>query len=598
MRALILNGNIGVALILSLWASQVYSTQSTFYVAPSSDATTCGDFSPCNTFSQYENCSFVGVPNVALVFLPGRHTAEGTRFVVEEVVSFTMVGDPISHTEISCTNFLRFEFTNVSQIAISNLTFSSCGIEVLSAESFELSTSVIQDHISLRSALYMEYTCRVAVRRCSFSRNYGSVSYDTGGAVGLRSGATELSVAIFTDNSFTNNTAGLTGGAIYVDTATITFTGTNVFTDNSAELLGGAVFVRSGSITFNGTSMFVRNCVRGNVGVGGGLIANNGSNVTFHGNSTFTGNIAAFAGGGMIFSLGATLTIKGDIMFVGNEAIFGGGLFVGRRASAEMRGRVVFKQCKAASGGAFAVLESNVNVIGNTTIVENYVVGIGSGILILNSNLSLSGITHLENNIAAIDGGGCYLSRSTLSLNGTIAITNNTAQFGLGGVMIFTEESTTVLLPQTAVNFTANTAARGGAVAVEDEASFAYCVTQAIRAYRITRCFLQFQISEQPNLPPRDVSLYFSSNYATEGGSDLYGGSIDICYLETTRDVSTSVEYFPNHIINSDNDLNVSSDPILVCLCEDSIPNCNILEHHKSVFPGGTMQLLAVAFGH
>ena len=320
--------------------------------------------------------------------------------------------------------------------------------------------------------------------------------------------------------------------------------------------------------------------------------------MTFHGNSTFTGNIAAFAGGGMIFSLGATLTIKGDIMFVGNEAIFGGGLFVGRRASAEMRGRVVFKQCKAASGGAFAVLESNVNVIGNTTIVENYVVGIGSGILILNSNLSLSGITHLENNIAAIDGGGCYLSRSTLSLNGTIAITNNTAQFGLGGVMIFTEESTTVLLPQTAVNFTANTAARGGAVAVEDEASFAYCVTQAIRAYRITRCFLQFQISEQPNLPPRDVSLYFSSNYATEGGSDLYGGSIDICYLETTRDVSTSVEYFSNHIINSDNDLNVSSDPILVCLCEYSIPNCNILEHHKSVFPGGTMQLLAVAFGH
>ena len=272
MGALILNGNIGVALILSLWASQVYSTQSTFYVAPSSDATTCGDFSPCNTFSQYENSSFVGVPNVALVFFPGRHTAEGTRFVVEEVVSFTMVGDPISHTEISCTNFLRFEFTNVSQIAISNLTFSSCGIEVLSAESFELSTSVIQDHISLRSALYIECTSRVAVRRCSFSRNYGSVSYDTGGAVGLRSGATELSVAIFTDNSFTNNTAGLTGGAIYVDTATITFTGTNVFTDNSAELLGGAVFVRSGSITFNDTSMFVRNCVRGNVGVGGGLI--------------------------------------------------------------------------------------------------------------------------------------------------------------------------------------------------------------------------------------------------------------------------------------------------------------------------------------
>ena len=72
--------------------------------------------------------------------------------------------------------FLRFEFTNVSQIAISNLTFSSCGIEVLSAESFELSTSIVQNHMSpeFRSAVYIEYTNSIFVRRCIFRGNYSS----------------------------------------------------------------------------------------------------------------------------------------------------------------------------------------------------------------------------------------------------------------------------------------------------------------------------------------------------------------------------------------------------------------------------------------
>ena len=134
--------------------------------------------------------------------------------------------------------------------------------------------------------------------------------------------------------------------------------------------------------------------------------------------------------------------------------------------------------------------------------------------------------------------------------------------------MLFTGESTIALLPQTAVNFTANSAARGGAVAVEDITPFTYCILQDISADQVTKCFLQFPVS------------------------GLYGGSVDNCYLE-----STSASAGIDSVINSDSCLNVSSDPIRVCLCEDSISNCGILEHYKSVFPGGTMQLLAVALG-
>ena len=56
---------------------------------------------------------------------------------------------------------------------------------------------------------------------------------------------------------------------------------------------------------------------------------------------------------------------------------------------------------------------------------------------------------------------------------------------------------------------------------------------------------------------------------------ELYGSLIDNCHLETTPNVSASVEYFPNDIISSDNDLRMSSVPICVHLCENIIPNCS-----------------------
>ena len=98
------------------------------------------------------------------------------------------------------------------------------------------------------------------------------MSMNTGGAVGIRSGSADSSVAIFTDNSFTNNTANLHGGAMCIDTATITFTGTNRFTDNYAGLYGGAVCTISGSVTFNDTNIFVGNVAGGSNAVGGGYL--------------------------------------------------------------------------------------------------------------------------------------------------------------------------------------------------------------------------------------------------------------------------------------------------------------------------------------
>ena len=81
---------------------------------------------------------------------------------------------------------------------------------------------------------------------------------------------------------------------------------------------------------------------------------------------------------------------------------------------------------------------------------------------------------------------------------------------------------------------------------------------------------------------------YFDNNTAEDAGDMLYGGWLD--------------SYEPpdpfSELQNDDESPSlVSSDPVRVCICEESYPNCNITELEVKLFPGQTLTLSAVAVG-
>ena len=145
-------------------------------------------------------------------------------------------------------------------------------------------------------------------------------------------------------NTFTGNSSSTSGGAVMnraVDTdgnATLTINGNTTFSNNTAEASGGAIYNvahtgRNASVTFNNNATFSGNEAKGTIssmaGVydftgQGGAIYNSGGDLTFNGETEFSGNKAASAGGA-IGNLGGTLTFNDSATFTGNQVTGGDG---------------------------------------------------------------------------------------------------------------------------------------------------------------------------------------------------------------------------------------------------------------------------------
>ena len=139
----------------------------------------------------------------------------------------------------------------------------------------------------------------------------------------------------------------------------------------------------------------------------------------------------------------------------------------------------------------------------------------------------------------------------------------------------------------TNVNIAHNTANHtGGGISVETE----YLESKPI-------CF--FQLGRDPLINSSvvktiNISLY--DNHAGIAGNNIFGGSIDYCYMIDSpnhkANHSTKMYYavfsVPN---NTEHPSSVTSPPRRVCLCQNYKPNCSITIHNHNplqVFPGQT----------
>ena len=142
---------------------------------------------------------------------------------------------------------------------------------------------------------------------------------------------------------------------------------------------------------------------------------------------------------------------------------------------------------------------------------------------------------------------------------------------------------------------------------------------------------LQFPLmSSMPSLTDNDLctilidsrgSIEFSGNRAVKGGSDTYGLKLTECYiyiyaidLNGTRyikrmyipRVTTGNIYFNTplvkyfHFNDTDPLSSMSSDPIIVCFCNETnrLPNCSDRTHHTTTYPGIEINTMIATVGY
>ena len=504
------------------------SAQSIYYVTPTPDTPCPGE--PCHTLSEYvAGQYFNNLPvNTTMEFLPGNHTLEQTISVMN-LTWLTLHGDSSSLPEVTsrieCTWPAGFVFTNITELYISALVYTSCGhhnsaaIHIMSIQHSNISYCSFHNSVNANSlkhkggvlqiqnsyvtltgnefqhntakvggALTLEYST-LNLTRNTFHCN----SADYGGAVYVLNSALNL-----TENTFQNNSADFNGGAVYVQTGALNLT-ENTFQNNSADFAGGAVCV------LNSTLNLTENTFQNNSANNGGAVyvqygALNLTENTFQNNSanlnggavyvrdgtlnltenTFQNNSANY--GGVVYAAYSTLNLT-ENTFQNNSAYSGGAVYV-QNGALNLTENTFQNNSADYAGGAVCVLNSTLNLTENT-FQNNSADYAGGAVCVLNSTLNLTENTFQNN--SAVGGGAVYVQYGALNLTentfqnnsanrnggavyvqyGALNLTDNTFQNNsayYNGGAVYVVNSTLNLTENTFQN---NSAKYGGAIYVE-----------------------------------------------------------------------------------------------------------------------------------
>ena len=181
---------------------------------------------------------------------------------------------------------------------------------------------------------------------------------------------------------------------------------------------------------------------------------------------------------------------------------------------------------------------------------------------------------------------------SNLLLEGKVNITNNHGSSG--GGLLLSDNSAIVLKPNTQVIIVNNSATyTGGGISVNG----LYLQTRP-------KCFFQLseEITNNSSLL-NTVKIVLINNTAGYAGNNLFGGSVDYCYLNypqiyykntTLLGIDTFEKMFANLTFH---DSSVSSNARRVCFCNGGAMDCSIESISVSISPGETFHTTVVPVG-
>ena len=437
----------------------------------------------------------------------------------------------------------------------------------------------------------------------TFTENtFQNNSANSGGVLDISNNSTITII----NNTFQNNHAGLTGGCLTLfEKNTITFTD-NTFQNNLAALSGGCLIS-----TKNNTITFIENTFLNNTaGIGGVLSAYQNSTLTIMGNS-FHNNVAG--DGGVLYTHQSIVILINNIFLNNRAQLMGGVIFCTASSNFSIQSQHRLWNNTAQYGGGVAAIDCQVTLAGNTSF-ENNTATYGGGLYADGSHLHNSGWATFINNSATKDGGGAYASRSVFTTEQGVIFQENSA-LNNGGGMMLTGSSKIYLKPNTRLNFTSNFAKqKGGALMIQESNSLSFCAEFFCKLIIGTDCF--FQIQTQTNYDTHtpisnitelhNIRFYFKNNTALKAGATLYGGSIDYCSLtcvnQHSRLQDSNTPYLCpisgtifDYITNKS--LDISSDPLYICTCNDNETVCSSSATTMTVYPGGIIAVPVLAHG-
>ncbi|CAM9564572.1 unnamed protein product, partial [Laminaria digitata] len=219
--------------------------------------------------------------------------------------------------------------------------------------------------------------------------------------------------------SFSRNTAGFSGGAVFVQTgSSLSWTGQTNFTRNEAKSDGGALRSADSIITFSGETAFAANTA----GITAGTIHALNSVFFWEGETSFCDNEANLNGGALSIKSSSNVSWTGETLFCDNRVInrggretasFGGAMYV-QDSNVSWNGTTAFTNNTAASGGA--VFAEGVTVMawgGASTFLENTGTTNGGAVALgtqVSVDLTTSGTNlSLTGNVAGVAGGAVYM---------------------------------------------------------------------------------------------------------------------------------------------------------------------------------------------
>ena len=567
----------------------------------------------CTTLIQYaQEAKLYFTSNTTMVFLPRDHALD-VNITVSHVAKLTMRGESSldKKATVVCSGPVGLSFTSMVEFKIHSLAFTYC------KRRYPISLFWTFVALHLQSTQYAE------LANCSFHDNLGTALVVKNTNI-ILSGNTD-----FTHNTpcgiVTRNDDIMTAGGIMALDSNLTFTGSTTFLDSNVScsvplygLFGGGAIYTSGStlLSFNGINNFINN----SADYGGAICTSGNTVLNFSGTNNFINNSVKNGFGGAIYtselytSDNSVLSLSGINNFINNSADYGSG------------------------GAIYADANAVLSFSGTTNFINNWgYVGQGGGAIHTEGNnvLSFNGTNNFINNTADTHGGAIFAGNTMLNFSGRTNFINNSAEGSHGGGAIYADTNSTVtfietiyfinngyigggdtldgytngggvylgfkssfsILPHTTVYWENNHAMRGGAIYVADISPLSYCTVLAPQE----ECF--FQLPGQNLSNGIDVRLVFKDNSAQIAGSVLFGGTIDNCKLTHGLDSYSSGKVFDMLVHNNDTDYNttsnISSDPLLICQCENDHPDCSKtwFAFPRSVYPGEIFQIPVVVIG-
>ncbi len=385
---------------------------------------------------------------------------------------------------------------NIAAAAASKSTASYGGAFYLERKSsLTLTDSVLTENQARTEggAIYAGGASTIQVNNTKFTGNAIQTRGKHGGAISLHSVTLNAEGVTFTDN-----TAVINGGALYVSysgsydrNSEVTLKDTEFHT-NAAEELGGALYVTKQAVTEEKQIITASNTTFSkNTALSGGAAYVCAGVQVYMTDSTFTRNEATEDGGGAIATSGGILELD-TATFTGNTSVgSGAGMYLAGQAQA---------------------------VLYNITAQNNAAEGNGGFVYGAQSALTMYDST-LQGNTSENNGGGVALYDGMQANIYNTAFTENSSEANGGAVFLYTNLTPCVLHSCT---FTGNSGNYGGAVYASGKAVASLYSTVARNNAAVRGGFL-YHTTTGTELTLAGVTV--SGNTATDGGNTVWGNS-------------------------------------------------------------------------